>query len=579
VLIAGCGDDNDNPVDVPELPVIGSVDRTVVAPGDTITITGQRFIASTGDNRVTFNNSLGRSYPISATTSRLEVVVPSNAASGGMTVTSDGLTSEPVSIEVIHSVGEVWVVGGISLNYTIKLPDPTGLAQYLIIPHSATPTALTAGYSLEPAGTSVYPAPRANAAGRTGGTETIATRFKRNLREGAIKYLEQLGPRVKPPSPVAKSVQAPAQTRTFWVLNTPFGDPIDPNNYSSVTATLRYQGTHTLIYSDDNNPSGGFDQTDYDALGADFDGSYYPNDVAAFGEPSDINADSRVTILYTRVVNDMTPAGTAGSGFIAGFVNLTDLGPNVYPAGTTNGMEICYILVPDPSGPDGHVFSRSKVQIIARETMAHEFEHMISYGYRFVNLGGQMTLAYLQTVWLEEGMAHIAEELNGLDRGNDIRANLYLSDPGVISLMGDDTLEQRGGIWLMLRYLSDSLQDNTIFFDLLRNSYVGAGSIEAVTGEDFFTTLADFFAALYLSGRAVPHDSKYDFTTITYPAGFVPLAVTTRSVGSGPVTGQAIRNAAADFFVFENINNAALELTVRPSTSASALRVIVTRLQ
>ena len=100
-----------------------------------------------------------------------------------------------------------------------------------------------------------------------------------------------------------------------------------------------------------------------------------------------------------------------------------------------------------------------------------------------------------------------------------------------------------------------------------------------MSGENVFTTIADFFAALYLSGSAVPHDAKYDFTTIDYLGDFDPVTVATRSVAAGAVTNAPIKNAAADFYIFENISDAALSMTVRPSTTASGLRVVVTRIQ
>jgi hypothetical protein len=577
-LAAGCGDE---PTNVPEPPIIHSVDKSVVSPGDTITITGEKFATSTTGNRVTFNNSLGRAYPFSATARVLEVVVSANAATGPMTVSAeDGPASEPVQIEVLRDVGEVWVIGGVNLNYSFKVPDPTGLSRYLIIPFSATSKALTWSYTLEPVASSTYLSLKSKQVAGRGGTEYIAARFERKLREDAVEYLQRLGYR---PGPVPSKVPLqgpPAQTRTFKVLNDPEGSLSNPAYYSTVTATLRYEGVHVLIYSDDANPPGGFNQADYDQLGADYDNLYYPTDVAAFGSPSDIDGDSKIAILYTQVVDNLTPDGTAGSGFIAGFVNLADLGPNVFPAGTTNGMEVFYIMVPDSLGVTGNVFTKAAVQVVARETMAHEFEHMISYGYRFVDLGGQTNWAYLQVTWLEEGMAHIAEELNGMNRGNESRAELYLNDPGAVSLMGDDTLEQRGCIYLFLRYLSDRLQNNAIFYSLVRNNYVGARSIESVSGEKIFTTFADFLAALYLSNSSVPHESKFDFTTIDYPADFFPhLTVSTRSVSDGPVLNAAIKNAAADFYIFEDISDAALKMTVKPSQTASALRVVVARLQ
>jgi hypothetical protein len=184
---------------------------------------------------------------------------------------------------------------------------------------------------------------------------------------------------------------------------------------------------------------------------------------------------------------------------------------------------------------------------------------------------------YVQQTWLEEGMAHIAEDLNDINGGNVARANLYLADPGAVSLMGDDSLTQRGGIYLFLRYLGDQY-GNTIFKDIVRSRCVGTACVQNVTGENFFFSAADFFAALYLSNNgSIPHDSRYDYTSINYPGDFAPLPVDNRSVSQGQMGG-VVRNAAADFYTLGDISASAMTLSVTAGTN-SAIRLIVTRIQ
>lgn len=574
--IGACGDDDDPVIPPVNAPVIGSVDKTVVAPGDTLSITGENFGTPASVNRVTFNNSLGIAVPFYASATNLIVVVPQNAATGGMTVTSNGIVSDPTTIEVVRDVGDVWTMSGTGLPYTFKLPNPTGTARYLVVPHSATASAGAYGYAVTPGETSVYPEEGIGFADLYPGEEEFAYRFDRQLREEAIEYLKLYGAG-KRFAPNRVPAQGPPDTTTFLVLNS--ADPYASSNpayFTTVTAALRYNGNHTLVYSDINNYSGanGFNQSDYDDLGLQFDSSTYPTDVGAFGGETDIDGNGKVVVLFTRVVNSMTadPVG----GFISGFFLLNDLGPGVFPAGTTNGMEIFYTLVPDTTG-NWKLMSKSAARTIASETLAHEFQHMISFGYRFVTLGGGTDYRYLQQTWLEEGISHIAEDLNGMPDGNVTRVNMYLDDPGATSLMLDDaTLRQRGGIFLFMRYLGDRY-GNSIFKSIVRSNCVGTTCIQNATGKDFFSNVSDFFAALYLSNSAVPHDAAFDYVSINYPADFDPLPVETRSVAQGQFSGY-VMNAAGDYYIIRNINDSALTLTVSSGSSAT-VRYLITRIE
>ncbi len=582
VLFGACfGDDPEGPV-LRDPPVIHSVDTTVVAPGDTLTITGKKFATPTSANRVTFNNQLGVAVPYSATTTSMSVVVPQYAATGPMTVTSEGVKSDPVTIEVVRNVGDVWVTAWTGLNYTLKLPDPTGTSRYLVVPHSATSVRADFLYIITPGTSSAYPTSRKGITLLASGAESFVYRFERNIRQAAVDYLKQHGAS-KRFSPNRVSSQVPPDTTTFYVLNsTDPGASINPNYYTTVTAALRYTGSKVLIYSDIDEPPLGYNQADYNNMGQQFNTQIHPTDVTAFGNETDIDGNNRVVILFSRVVNELTSPAQAPSGFIAGFFLLNDLGPGVYPAGTTNGMEIFYVFVPDPTGEIWTTPAKNIVMNYALETLAHEFQHMISCGYRFVTLGGGTKYDYLQVLWLEEGMAHIAEDLNNMNTSNITRANLYLADPGATSLMGedqyDDSLPLRGGMFLLLRYLGDQL-GNSIYKSIIQSSYIGMPCIENVTGRNFFLSVADFFATLYLSNNtSVPHDTKYDYASINYPANYSLPLITTRSVSQGQFNG-TVRNVAADYYIIENISAPALTLTVNSVSTTAAMRLLITRIQ
>jgi hypothetical protein len=576
LFIGACGDD-DPVAPRHDPPIIASVDTSVVSPGDTIMISGENFATPASQNRVTFNNSLAVVVPYFASETSMAVVVPTNAATGPMKVRSYELTSNSITLEVVRDVGQVWTMAS-GPPFTLKLPNPTGTARYLVVPHSATSTQGGYSYAVTPGETSIYPQRRDGFADRSPGEETFAYKFERQLREDAIEYLKLQGAG-KRFAPNKAPMQGPPDTTTFFVLNS--ADPYASSNpayFTTVTAALRYEGAHTLVYSDITNYSGasGFDQTDYNQLGSQFDASTHPTTVTAFGAETDIDGNGKVVILFTRVVNSLTP-NPLGGGFISGFFLLNDLGPGVFPEGTTNEMEIFYTLVPDTTG-DWKQMSKNAAKTIASETLAHEFQHMISFGYRFVTLGGATDYRYLQEVWLEEGMAHIAEDLNAMPDGNVTRADLYLANPGGVSLMLDSaTLQQRGGIFLFLRYLGDRYGD-AIFKSIVRSTCVGTSCIQQVTGKDFFLNASDFFAALYLSNNSqVPHDSKYDYVSINYPGDFDPLPVSARSVAQGQFSG-SVMNAAADFYEIEDINDLALTLTVSGGSS-STVRYLITRIE
>jgi len=225
----------------------------------------------------------------------------------------------------------------------------------------------------------------------------------------------------------------------------------------------------------------------------------------------------------------------------------------------------------------GYPFTKTRVEEVVPPTLAHEFEHMISAGYRLEHYG----LTYVQERWLDEGMAHMAEDLNGMNDENIRRVVEYLKGPWKIPLEGGDSLEQRGGIYLFLRYLGD-IFGNGIFRSMVQSPYVGSPTIEYVAGEPFFDAMARWLAALYFSalGKDVPVAPEYRYSNTTVAnlgTALDSLAVETRLASQGSFGG-SIATSSGRFYVLEGAPPPAIKLTVS-FTGPAAVRTIVTRIR
>lgn len=573
---------------------------------------------------VEFANPLAAMAPESATDSRITVIVPGNAAAGPVSVryarqpqidslsartaapgdtveiygsgfsdlTYSGTTGVGPDLEISRGVGDVWVFGGLGADSKLKLPYPSSETRYLLIPHATNasiPFSQENPYAISGEELSMI-SYTGSAAGAGSPVITGRERFERHLRDGFDEIAAAAGGARTLPGVRTKPgpARAPAQFRQFNVLNTahPDADLTKAGSYSQVTAELRYDGQHCLIYADvDTLASGNLTQADFDAFGERFDrpatGIHAVN-TTYFGTESDIDGNGKVIMLVSGIINGLPDTDPDWKYLppelkyvIAGFFLPVDLfRPGQYgiESGTTNEAEIFYLLAADPDTTylDGVPFSYSYVVNENPITIAHEYQHLISYSYRKRNYGA---LLYSQRTWLEEGMAHMAEDLNGMQESNFGRAGIYLDDPGAVSLENDFApLNQRGGIFLFLRYLGDRF-DESIYKQILQSRCLGRPCIESITGENFYVTVADFLATLYLTGRGITADDKYNFRS-TNIADFDSLLVAERAVGDGSVSG-TIRLSSGDYYLFTSTSATAASFTFLQDTPAGLRTVVV----
>ena len=295
-----------------------------------------------------------------------------------------------------------------------------------------------------------------------------------------------------------------------------------------------------ILVTDVANPTGGLTDAELLAFGREFDQQIYPLDTQYFGTPTDLDANGRVIIAFTREVNALTPPGSGG-GYVGGFFFAGDLFPLQATARQgacprSNVGEIFYLLAPDPAGAvNGNRRSRELVLQSAAGTIAHELEHLINASRRiFVNDAEEF-----EDAWLDEALAHSAEEINfyaasglsprrnltlaqisappvanAVDRymlDNFGRYLTYLEAPDSNSVIGPDLLETRGGSWAFLRYAADrkGTGDQPFFFSLVNSKRTGLENLSQVIGATGLDWVQDWTMAVYTDDAVPGVDARY----------------------------------------------------------------------
>jgi hypothetical protein len=620
---AGCGNEKDVLTLNKKPATIETLSPGMAGYGDTIVVTGSGFDALASSNRIVispdrFSDPSARRVivPFAGSRTELRGVVPDGSFTGSARVEDaeplgsafsfgvqpPGEVSNVLPFRARLSAGNVGkaffsgdgyhfsvAAGGSSEDYLLILfsdafvSDNTTRFLYNVTAETRGPFVAGAappprGYGGGTKGLRAEPdmSMRSMGARERDFKKRVGERLHEVLRGAGTGVIDQGGPPV-PPSGASEA--QPALTVGFKVLKSTDGNILDPSNFVTVQADLKYTGAHTLLYVDNETPSAYLTDEEATAFGEVFDSGIYETDRNAFGQESDINHDGKVAILLSPAVNRLTPPGEAElqGGYIAGYFLWNDLLPHLLDAGVTNGREIFYGIVPDPDGVFGNVFSREKALPVIEGVLAHEFVHMILFNYRVLIYGQGRYSTYIEKTWLEEGLAHIGEDLNGDDSSNIKRANLFLADPGDVTLIyGGDALDERGAAFLFLRLLGDRFGDQ-VFRKLVQSKKSGTANVEAATGQRFKELFADWSAACYVSGRGITSDTRFNYTSIDLRGAFAPLHVIAGNVLGNQIAG-TVNSMAPEFISFTVPSAAIVDFTVA-GEAAGRLNAVAVRLR
>lgn len=308
-------------------------------------------------------------------------------------------------------------------------------------------------------------------------------------------------------------------------------------SYTAVTARVRAIGERVIVLEDESAPANGFTSDDLAALVGEVDELHAAVASRYFGELSDIDGNGRVLLLITPEVNRLSQAGSGS--YVSGYFFGGDLLPRydgaLWPVCLqSNEAEIIYALAPDPWGSiTGERRTPADVRQQLRGTIIHELQHMINHGVR------SRTGAESESVWLNEALSHLAEELAGRVRRdlgdfeelttedlidvisgvrdydayflqNLLRFRAFLSRPDTTSPTSAASrthLAPRGAAWALLRYAADhhAAEDLPGFLRaIVAGPGKGADNLAAVAAVPFDSLLAGWMVANFADGLSLP---------------------------------------------------------------------------
>jgi hypothetical protein len=377
----------------------------------------------------------------------------------------------------------------------------------------------------------------------------IRTAFDLHLREESRRQLTRLIPGAR--RAYAASLSSPSRPRfdvipsgnptvgQVWRLNANGNDAC--SNANLIGAKVKAVSTTAIIVADTLNPTAnGFTDADYASFAQRFDTLVNPLDVGNFGSPTDIDRNGKIVIFVTKEVNKLTPRGS--SGFIGGFFFERDLFPTT--TNTQLGLEGCagsnfgeifYVMAPDSLAQFGDSRRKSDVVNNTTGTLAHEYQHLINAGRRlYVN-----NADFFETVWMNEGLSHIAEELlyyrvtglaprqnlgidqiraNSVNDFNEFQADnlgrfeIFIEKPPQTDVYADnDSLETRGATWNLLRYLADhrGSADGDVWKQLVNTTLTGHQNLAHVFGSDYMTMIRDWSTSVFSDDVAGVSDARF----------------------------------------------------------------------
>lgn len=180
-------------------------------------------------------------------------------------------------------------------------------------------------------------------------------------------------------------------------------------NFIEVTARVAHVTEHAVLVSDTSNPI----DSDYDdrlrEMGSEFEDRMWPLVRENFGDPlrldDQLNDDGRLYMLFTPEVNDF--GGILAFVFTGDFFPRESDDPDKLTCAASDTAEVFYARAPTRVAPDdfGSITATAGWQRVLRSTIIHEVKHLTANAER-LSRG-----LPLETTWLEESTAHMAEEL------------------------------------------------------------------------------------------------------------------------------------------------------------------------
>ena len=221
----------------------------------------------------------------------------------------------------------------------------------------------------------------------------------------------------------------------------------------------------------------------------------YPIMHDKFGYEGDVDGNGKVIILLFKMTDER----------IAGYFSSADK-YNRYEIADSNEADMLYV--------NYDLINYEKSDVLA--TIAHEFQHMILFNSRY-----ELKLPDLE-VWLNEGLSMQAEFWTGyLEQQSSDYLGGFLKNYSSLGLTdwSNASYLNYGYSMVYVRYLVDRFGDD-IVKKLYKAPYKkGVFAVANATGIGFNDIFKDFVLALFVSGKGITNDPKYNFKTLNIKSG------------------------------------------------------------
>jgi hypothetical protein len=280
------------------------------------------------------------------------------------------------------------------------------------------------------------------------------------------------------------------ESRDFY-LHVTDGSPDDARQYARVAAKLVAQGEHVRVYLDAQQAVGELAGELPAEIARLFDHDVLPWCRDNVGAYRDVDGNGKFTVLLSPWLGRLQGGQTSLGGFTREADFRSDL-----EAPFSNRCDMVYLN--SSLHCDAHL----------RTLLIHEFMHAVCFSERTPN-GDRFSGLPPEEDWLNEALAHLAENLNGCGWTNlDYRISRFLNEPHAYPLVIDNYYDCgmwrnhgcRGATYLFLRWCVDQYGDE-VLKRLIRSPVNGARNLEWVTGQTFDDLYRRWTVALYRSGK------------------------------------------------------------------------------
>ena len=290
-------------------------------------------------------------------------------------------------------------------------------------------------------------------------------------------------------------------TRTFTLSNQ------DDDTQFQVTARLDYKTDHTYMWVEQKPDAVKLNSSRLKTAADTFENDIYKVNHEFFGSEASpgVDCDSRLYILHATGIGST----------VGGYFSSPDGFPKAVRSDSNEAEMFVIHAAPGYNGSDPGSASYMS-------TLAHEFQHMISYN-----------TTHASNLWLEEGAAQFAERLNGY--ADDIGTVYdFASKPETQlntwseSSAGENSAHYGGG-YLFWSYLYDRFGAD-ITKKLARNPERSAAAFMKVLADEgvvnpdtnapfmFEDLFADFVVANFMNQTKIEESgNRYNYETITVP--------------------------------------------------------------